>query len=350
LFLAGCPGSDGEPAEGEEPACELTSTVVVDAIAGSVTAMSVGSTEVVFVVRDDAFVTHIESVPLAGGDRTTLHTSAGGDVVVSVLVVGSDVLFLETPAGEQASALFSLPLGGGAPTAIGMSTWAGAERLVAADADSAYVVYLEPNSVIDRVDRASGDSSRVGSADGTGTPSHPQLAGTDLFFVAGMAGETGPSTVYRLDATGNDAAAEAVGAIGADQECGFPLGGLTATASALVCGFSAVASYARADVTQRTTLVPGEPSKQRVVVGSSGETVYTIELSNGTTAVRMNKIASSGGDLTPVACDLHKVANQSVDASFPAQNAYQVGFSESDVVWVEQSADATSYSIRKAPK
>ena len=66
----------------------------------------------------------------------------------------------------------------------------------------------------------------------------------------------------------------------------------------------------------------------------------------------LRKVASSGGALLPVACDLSTVQNTLINAIFPIQNEYELVIGSSDVFWIEHrgNAPSTKWFVRRAPK
>jgi hypothetical protein len=79
-----------------------------------------------------------------------------------------------------------------------------------------------------------------------------------------------------------------------------------------------------------------------------------MERGDGVANVRVKKIESGGGAVTPIACDVGRISWQFVDASFPNQTEYQVGLGDEDIVWVDErvpdGAVAPTITIRSAPR
>ena len=66
----------------------------------------------------------------------------------------------------------------------------------------------------------------------------------------------------------------------------------------------------------------------------------------------LRKVASGGGALLPVACDVSTVENPLLRAVFPVQNEYELVIGSGDVFWVEHRglAPDTKWFVRRAPK
>jgi hypothetical protein len=350
-----CPegGSDDEAGDDTGGACETPSEVVVDDVPGII-ALAVSGTRIAYVIRESLSVpTTLAVIELDGGSGSDLYTSALDEEIVSLAWAGADLVFLQTLPGATESAAMVIPGTGGTPMQLGTGTFQGAERIVGTDADAAYVLFnAAGGAAVDRVALSDGAVTRVGTISGSGTGIHPVLAGGDIFVQAGPAGGTDPGEVYRLGTGDTDAEAEVVGAIGGHEACGFPLGGLAATPTRLVCGFADVATFARADGAPEATIVEGGSTDPHIVVGSSGERVFMIQRSDGVVAAQIQAVDAGGGDIEVLACDARKVADLTLDGFFPNQAEYQFAVADGAVVWAQETfaegETTATWSIRRA--
>jgi hypothetical protein len=313
--------------------------------------IAVSETSIAYVTRVDAGTATDLSVMAhdAGGDGV-IYSSALGFAIGSITWSEDNVLFLEAPDGDSANALYTIPGAGGDPVQIGAATFESG-RLLGADADAAYV-YEDglTMSAILRVTLADGAVETVATVPPPGAILHPVFAGDEIFFLGGdMA-----SIVYRVATADTDGDATEVFAAADSPGCGFPLGGLVATPTKLVCGYQNVAAIAREDGTVDGVIVEGDLTKApaHVVVASSEESIYTIELNDGSFDATMRRVSSDGSDEVPLVCDVGRVATQLTDAFFPISNHYQIGVGGGRIVWVEERVsddDVVTTSIRSAP-
>ena len=189
---------------------------------------------------------------------------------------------------------------------------------------------------------------------GRGGANQASLSGNDIFFFAGKTGaDANVSDIFRFDKNGSGVTPTILPG-GTDALCDSRLGGLYATPTKLACGFGGIKAGAR-DGTGIGVVVPRDQlhPASTVLVGTDAETLYVMDrenVSKGTGTLR--KVASTGGALLPVACDLSTVENKLVNAVFPVQTEYELVIGASDVFWIERrgTAPATKFFVRRAPK
>jgi hypothetical protein len=102
-----------------------------------------------------------------------------------------------------------------------------------------------------------------------------------------------------------------------------------------------------------TEIVPHQlPMPSNVLVGTDAENLYVMDAPKGPTGVgTMSRVASSGGAVTPIVCDLNPVENRFVDGFQRLQTEYEVTIGATDVFWVEKRGlDSPKWFIRRAAK
>lgn len=238
---------------------------------------------------------------------------------------------------------------GGEAEQIGTSTFSNG-RVIGADASSAYLHDDATPGTIERVDLTAGTSEVMGEVAGGGIL-QPSLSGDELFFVAGPQLQT----VWRLPTDATEADPEEVFVANPSGGCGFPLGGLVATPTKLICGYMNAFAYARADGAEEGQLVEGDRRQPAAHLppASSGESVYFIGENDGQRDTALLRASSDGSDETAVICDMGDVADLLDDAVFPILNHPQIGVSGEHIYWIERRVDEetemATYSLRRAP-
>jgi hypothetical protein len=289
-------------------------------------------------------------VLVAGASEPELvYTSPTRSAVESIAWSGTDLVFTEAVDGTIPARLFRVASTGGDAEQIGTDTFSSG-RLIGADESFAYLHDDGTPGTLVRVDLAAGTSEVIGEVPGGGVL-QPSLSGSELFFVAGA----GLQTVWRLPTDATGAEAEEVFVANPSGGCGFPLGGLVATPTKLVCGYMNAFAYAREGGAPEEQILEGDPTKPatHLVAASSGELVYMVGQNDGTVDTALLRARSDGSDETAVICDMGKVADQLASASFPIFNQPQIGVSGDSIYWVEQRLDeetaTLTHSLRRAP-
>jgi hypothetical protein len=125
------------------------------------------------------------------------------------------------------------------------------------------------------------------------------------------------------------------------------------TPTKVACGFTGLNAYGH-DGTGLSALIPKDPLQlgPNVLVGADAETLYLFNRDKASKGVgTLVKIQSSGGAITPVACDLSTLQNRVVDAFVPVPTEYEVTVGATDVYWSEKRGLATpACFLRHAPK
>jgi hypothetical protein len=149
-------GAPVDPADGGDAgACPPAPTMVLEANAGS---LDVSGDEVVFLDHQGGVdilsatdkTKAVRKVKLDGTGDTVLHTALAKHQINDVKTVGTTVFFLESErddVGNEATTLFSMPVSGGTPTAVGKHVdptvgldFDRLDSIISADADSVFVV------------------------------------------------------------------------------------------------------------------------------------------------------------------------------------------------------------------
>ena len=360
-LLAGCSGNvtdetDGQTTDTSVVECPDAESFV-DPVDGIVTALDASGTRVAWVERTSPTTpTVLYAMNADGSGQREVHRSIEGREIVSMKIAGDNIVFLETLGVGQESALFLdevLPPPGVSATRVATRTWNNGEQLVGATAEDAYVIFNNSGATVDRIQLSDGFPTRVGQVAGTARPTHLVLDGEDIYFRAAPdAGGNG--RVYHLSTSDENATAEALGAIGASPECGFPAGGLVATPDALVCGLDTVASFPRATGNGSTTVVEATQGVRQIPVASDGDLVYFIDRGAAQTDVPISVVSEDGSGLTDLACDVREVQYRTYDGNVPDQSMFQVALTDDAVFWVQErrgtEAGASTIAIKYAPR
>jgi hypothetical protein len=353
-------GGDGGDGDGSAPAaCTTLGANVVADDAKELSNLSVAGTSLVFLSADLSLTEApgIETIGQDGTGRTTLYRPVGDRRVHGLLVQGDRVLFFEqdNAAVVPAKELWSVPLAGGAPTRIGAETFVEA-RMIGADATNLYVSRTTDAPIgvrFDRIDLATGAVANAAVLTGRGGAAQVHISGNDVFLMAGGVGDQASvSDIFRFDKNGTGVTPTALPG-GTDALCDSRLGGLWATPTKLACGFDGVKAGGR-DGTGIGVVVPSSQLQHlNVLVGSDAENLYVTDRSKAVSGGgTLHKVASTGGALFPIACDLGPLANRLVDAFFPVQTEYELVIGASEVFWIEKRGlgQATKWFVRHAAK
>lgn len=354
------PGSDGGDA-GTSPTCTVLGTNAIANEPKQLSNLEVTATSVVFLSVPDGAAppASIEKMNLDGTGRTTLYTSAGDRRIHSMKVQGDVAYFFETDnaATIPVDELWSIPLAGGTPTRVGTVSFDG-PRFIGSDAANLYVAYdaAAANAIhFDRVVLASGTVENAALLPDRAGANMTSITGNDVFFWAAKTGaDANVADIFRFDKTATAAAPTALPG-GVDALCDIRTAGLFSTPTKVACGFSGLNAYGH-DGSGLSPLIPKDLTHlgPNVLVGSDAETLYVFNREKALQGVgTIVKISSSGGAITPVACDLSTLQNRLVDASFPVQTEYEVTVGATDVYWIEkrQSGGApAAWFVRHAPK
>jgi hypothetical protein len=339
-------GGDGD-GDGDAP-CGIAPRSVTEPEDRTFSNLSVAGDTLVFLAADPATSSAtIEAVGTNGEGRQTLHTPTSGHRFRSVLAHDDTVYFLqENDEIVSTHELFTLPLTGGTPAALGPGVPDG--HIFGIDDTHLFTVR---DAIFERIALTDGSVERVGSMPTAGTPLHVQLSGDHIFFDAGMAGTSNPHLVYRLDKTATDAAPEVLWdtSEGSDP-CYILLGNLLATPTKLVCGYFDLATRNR-DGTNQEILFDGSVlTGTKVPMAVDGETVYVGSV--GEAPRRLTRMTSAGEDEEVIVCDTGSVGNKRLDGYFPIINVYEFVVGATELFWVETDTDSAEAlnSIRRATK
>lgn len=343
---SGASGASG--ASGMGGSCAIDAQHVTEAELFQLSNLSVAGDKVVFIASDTRtrFST-VEVVGVDGTGRMTLHSPTGSRRVGSAKADGDSAYFLEkTEDAVSRYELFSVPLAGGAAAAVG---GAGIESGYIIGFDATHVFVLEElitSSRVVRIAKSDGASEIVGGATTGATYYHVQLAGEDVFFVAGA-----PAVVYGVPKAASDATAIMLWeAPMTNDPCGFPLGGLLAAGDRLVCGYTSLATR-ELDGTGESLVFGGTlDTGFKFPIASDGARYYHADPNLGGALVRRSVV---DGDVTVIACDTGRLGNKLADAFFPIQMEYEGAVGTNDVFWIEVGMDSDSnatFRIRRAAK
>jgi len=348
-------GSDaGSGSEPGSAACSVRARDLGAPSSVAISDLTVTATQLVYLVSRP--IPTIDALVLASGEQSTLFTSRGRRKVRSVYARGGDVFFLEdnedvVPAKE----LFRLPAAGGTPERVGTHAFPDGDIFAV---DDGYVFVWRNTdqpvgSVFERVDIATGALDVMARIEGTGTPSHVTLSGDQVFFTAGAAGSATARSVYAFSSSAAAATPSVLWEVGPTDVCGFPQGGLAATPTKLVCGFGGVGVRERDGSAPQTIVAPNPDQGLNKLVAVDGENAYLIGIAGpGVHDARMKRVASTGGAVSAVVCDLGAVATRLEGGFFPIAAEHEVVVGEEDVFWVEQavSDSGVSHQLRAAAK
>lgn len=297
--------------------------------------------------------TVLNAIRTDGAEQVVLHRSIEDRSVVSTAFAGDQLVFLETEYRDGPRALYVTDLDGATARRVAVRTWGAGARLVGADGVHAFVIHEDGDDVaIDRIEIQSGKPARVGQVRDVDAPTHLRLAEGSLWFRVGGNGGNEDPGLYRLSSMANGRDATRVGTIGSDAACQFPAGGLAVTPSALVCGRGPVFAF-DAGGTSGTEILHTAPGTH-VVVGSDGESVFAVGLSDSTFDVRVSELSSDGTSTVDLACDARKIPNQHVDAAYPDSTELQAVVTDDAVVWIDtwrgRQAGQATITMRRAAR
>jgi hypothetical protein len=356
----GAGGGGGSSGSG---ACTVSGADILTNDAHQLSGLSFGGDRLAFLSSDlDLSVAPtIDTVLTDGTGRTTIHTPTGQRRVSGLLTRGANVYFLEMnedPAVPMLE-LFSVPVVGSSATRLGTATFSGA-RFVGADDVNLYLVWTvdQPvGAVFGRVSETSGAEDTAATLTGVATPFYPQLSGDSIFFVTSSTGATITTSTYGFPKNGANVTPTMLWTADvASDTCRLAIGGLTATPTKLVCGLFGVESHARTGGPAAVVVPKDLTQRANEVVASDGENVYlmTAPQMNGVSSVvgSLQRVASSGAAITPIACDVHTIENHMADGTFPIQNEYEVVVGGDQLYWIEknQATSGTRWAIRHAAK
>ena len=355
----GGPGTDGGDG-GASPTCTVLGTNAIANEPKQLSNLEVTATSVVFLSVPDGAAppASIEKMNLDGTGRTTLYTSAGDRRIHSMKVQGDVAYFFETDnaAVTPVDELWSIPLAGGAaPTRVGTVSFDG-PRFFGSDAANLYVSYetAMPAGVhFDRVVLASSTVENIAFLPDRAGANMTSISGNDVLFWSGKTGaDANIADIFRFDKTATAATPAALPG-GVDALCDIRTAGMYSTPTKLACGFSGLNAFGH-DGSGLSALIPKDLLQlgPNTLIGADAETLYLFNRSKAAAGVgALVKIQSSGGAVTPVACDLSTLQNRLVDASFPVQTEYEVTVGATDVYWIEKRGLATpAWFVRHAPK
>ncbi len=354
-------GADGGAGDGAtSPTCTVLGTNVLSDDIKELSNLSLAGTSLVFLSSDLTLTTApgIEKIQQDGTGRTTLYTPVGDRRIHSLHVAGDKIFFFETDnaAAVPVDELWTLPALGGTPTRVGTVDF-GDRRFIGSDATHLYVVYATGMPVgarFDRIDQTTGVVENVAILTDRSVANQVTLSGNDIFFYANKVGaDANVADIFRFDKTASGVTPTILPG-GLDALCDSGLGGLYATPTKLACGFAGVNAGGR-DGTAIGVVVPKDflhPSPN-ILVGTDAETLYLIDREHwqmGTGTIR--KVASTGGPVLPVACDVSTIQDRLADGTFPIQTEHEVIIGATDVFWVEHRglAPDTKWFVRRAPK
>jgi hypothetical protein len=257
------------------------------------------------------------------------------------------------PSGDVRSFMHAR---GSKPRAPGAATFSGA-RFVGADDANLYLVWdtdQPVGAVFARVDETSGAKATAATLQNVSTPFYPQLSGDSIYFVDSTIGATIDTNTYGFLKAGANVTPTLLwtGNLMTDA-CNLGIGGLTATPTKLVCGLFGVESHARTGGPGAVVVPEDLTVRANEVVASDAENIYVNTPPTSATAVgSLQRVASSGGAITPIACDVRNLENHMADGTFPIQNEYEVIVGGNQLYWIEKNlaTSDTTWTIRHAPK
>jgi hypothetical protein len=324
--------------------------------------LSLGNGRLAFLAADLTLASPatIDTIKTDGTGRVTLYSPMDQRRVHQLLASGDTVYFLEVNNADVVpeEALFSVPLAGGTPMQLGTGKFPGA-RFVGIDDTNLYLAQNtdQPVGVIfQRVELASGDVTKAATLTDVGTAVHLQLSGDDIFFVASGAGaDAGMVSAYSFPKNGSNVTPTKLWTEDAMRDsCNLSLGGLVATPTKVACGLFGVETRSRTGTSANAIIAEDLTNRAYAVVASSGEDLYLMTPPTTNDGVgHLDRIESSGGDITPIACDVHTLENHLADGTFPVQNEFEAFVGGDQLYWIEKHAPASgdaSWFIRHAPK
>jgi len=353
--------SSGASSGGDEGCTVLASTVLADG-PKQLSDIGLAGEQLVFVSDDEAVAIPptIERVNTDGSGRVSLHVPSGTRRVIDIQLLDDQVYFLEEETADPIPApeLWSIPVAGGTATRVGLSTFH-AGRFFGADASHVYIAQdtdQPVGSTFDRVEVATGTPVRVATSPAnTGTPTQFSMTASEVFYVAGTTGPGGGAKdLYRFAKNLVAQTPAKVLPSGLSDLCDIDLGGVYTTPSKIGCGFSAL-RVGNHDGTGIVELVAKDALRPAsiILVGSDSEFFYLHDSTGKTTRTsNLRRIASQGGEIAPIACDLGPLQNRLHRAFFPIQTEYEVIVGTTHVYWVEMSGSVSDpkWTLRRAAK
>jgi hypothetical protein len=355
----GSSGSGGGSSDGGATGCTASGTDVVASDANQLSGLSFVGDRLAFLSNDLSLTNPatIDTVRLDGTGRTTIHTPTGQRRVSSLVTAGSVVYFLELNEDDiPVLELFSVPVAGGTATRLGTDTFDGA-RFVGADDTNLYLEWTTDQpagAVFARVSETSGTMAKAATQPDVGSPFYPQVSGDSVFFVATTSGDPITTSAYGFPKDGaNVTPTKLWSADPAHDTCYLSIGGFVATPTKLVCGLFGVESHARTGG-PATVVIPKDMTQRAYqLVASDGENLYLDTPPESATAFgSLYRVPTSGSPITPIACDVHDLANHLADGTFPIQVEFEVITGDDQLYWIEKTQTDTdaAWSIRHAAK
>lgn len=356
-------GTEGADETGDAIACEATARDVIPRGTDILSNVTVTDTALVMLVTDatHALPSRIDTVGVDGSGRTTLHTGTDAIAVISVFAHSDTAYFLERDYADPVpvDVLHAVPIAGGEPEPVGAVALENA-AIVDVDDTGIYLVRttITPiGTVFERVDIASGALTTIGASTDTGVPLQLHASADRIVFHSGGVGADagGPREVLMVPKSGVDATPTLLWSAAAtdDDPCGFPLCGMFPTPTRIACGFSGVATRAPDGTMPEVLIERGVFAPLNVLVAVDGEQLYITDTTPSTDpSGHMYRIATDDATKVPVACDLGKIAYALVDGTFQNQVEYEVVVGATDVFWVEEYFDGSSwqFALRAATK
>lgn len=340
-LVAGCGGSDdntGDTGDTDVAAPCPSATAIVTGMTGEVIDVDVGTLGVVWLQRQNVGQpTQVWVQNDNGNPAVMIHESRDARAVVSVAWAGERVAFLEAGGPNEPSTLFlDEPTNNFVAEQLGQREFDGLERIADANAEEVLVLFAEGGVTLDRIATADGFPTRLGTVANGISPSHFARSGDEFYFRAGIDGP-GNTAIYNLSGSDMLATPRTVGTIGSDAGCGFPVGGLVATPSSLICGLTSVTAFDRASGgNARVILEELSAGEEQVVFGASGETVFVADLSDSVELVALRAVASDGSSESDLVCDMREVLNRRRDVESPDVSDFQFAVGDGRVVWTQE--------------
>ncbi|HEX4341015.1 MAG TPA: hypothetical protein VH062_34135 [Polyangiaceae bacterium] len=354
----GSPSSDSGTPDGGG-SCSVSGTDLTTDATHQLSGLSFGGDRLAFLSSDLTLTDAptIDTVHTNGTGRTTIYTPTGERRVNALITHGTTVYFLELnddPSPMQE--LFSLPVAGGTATRLGAATF-NAARFVGADDTSLYLVWdtdQPVGAVFARIVETTGAKATAATLENVATPFYPQLSGDSIYFVDSTIGDPITTNTYGFPKAGADVTPTLLWTSNDTTDtCYLGIGGLTATPTKLVCGLFGVESHARTGGTGAVVVPKDLTMRANEVVASDAENVYLNTPPMDSTSVgTLQRVASTGGAITPIACDVRELENHMADGVFPIQNEFEVIVGGDQLYWIEKNVSTadTTWTIRSAAK
>ncbi len=338
---------------GDAGACPPAPVKVVDAFAGS---LDVTGDEVVFMdlggggefLSATDRTRTVRKVKLDGTGDTVLYTALAKHQINDVKTVGTTVFFLESERdefGNEATTLFSMPIGGGTPTAVGKHVdptvgldFDRLDAIITADADSVFVVRgaATGEGSLWRFAIAGGAESLVNRG---AINTKPQKVGSDFYFLSSAipSGQVNFDSIVKVPAAGGDPTA-----VGTE----ICRGDLTAGSFGLLCAGSGETttsnklSHWNLDGSGHAVIFELPTSGQVVYIGpSDGTSVYVESAVREGTKTSLYKVPLAGGPAAVIACDREEITRRKTYAASGSNGAYvselDMVTTPTEVVWTE---------------